>query len=96
MLKFCLYAILIILGIVFSVENHTEINLTFFPLPYALSIPIFLFAIVVFLTGAFLGWSVARLKGIKYIRHGKAASKRVHALENELSAIRSEKLIKQR
>jgi uncharacterized integral membrane protein len=88
------YLVLIVLGVVFSVGNHASIELTLFPLPYSLSFPVFLFAILVFLLGMTFGWAFARFKFFKIIRHHKKDLARIHALENELTAIRSERLIK--
>jgi uncharacterized integral membrane protein len=82
------------LGVEFSVANHASIELTLFPLPYSLSIPVFLFAILIFVLGMLLGWAMARFKFFKILRHHKKDLSRIHALENEIVAVRSERLIK--
>ncbi len=93
-LKFCFYAALVALAVTFAVSNRTHIDLIFFPLPYVVSMPIFLFAIVVFTLGILLGWSVARVAGMKRGREHRQVSKRVAALENEIGALRSEQMAK--
>lgn len=91
-LSFCFYAILIILGVTFAVSNRSRIDLNFFP--FVLSVPLFLFAIVVFALGSLLGWSIARVGHFGKHRAHKEANKRIAALENELAAHRSEQLLR--
>ncbi len=92
-IKVFLYSVLIMAGITFSVSNRTKIELTLFPLPYAISVPIFLFGITIFLCGLLLGWTILKFKMVRAVRHDKASVARVVALENELSALRSERRI---
>ena len=92
--KIFLYGLLVLIGVVFSVSNRARSELTLFPLPYAVTVPIFLFAIAVLLLGLLLGWALARLKIARTVRHDKATAARVVALENELKALRSEKRIR--
>ena len=92
LIKLCFYVLLILIGVTFAVGNRTRISLTFFPLPYTLELPLFLFSFVVFTAGVLLGWMIARVGGFRKNRAHKEASKRVSALENELGAIRTEQL----
>ena len=95
LIKFVFYMLLILIGVIFAVGNRTKISLTFFPFPYTLELPLFLFSIVIFAAGVLLGWMVTRVGGFKRSRAHKDASRRVVALENELGAIRTEQLIRQ-
>ena len=88
------YIALIVVCVIFSVENRAKVDLSLFPLPYTLSMPLFLFAIFIFLMGMILGWIVTRFEIFKITREHKAANKRVAAMENELKASRAERLIK--
>jgi hypothetical protein len=93
-LKICFYGLIILIGVTFAVSNRGKVDLTFYPMPYALTLPLFLFTIFVFSLGLGLGWLLARLKAGSSRRAHKEASKRVAALENELSTLRTEQMIR--
>jgi len=93
--KTAFYSLLILLGVIFAVGNRGRIDLTFFPLPYTLSMPLFLFAFIVFAAGALLGWMITHVGTVQYRRGHKQSTKRVAALENELGAVRSEQMMQQ-
>jgi uncharacterized membrane protein YciS (DUF1049 family) len=92
--KLCIYAIVILLGVTFAVGNRARVDVSFFPLPYAASVPLFLFAIIIFALGILLGWLIARYGSLKSHLSHKKANNRIAALENELAALRSQQLIK--
>jgi len=92
--KFFLYFTLIVLGVIFAVSNRSRVSLTFFPLPFNVEMPLFLFAIVVLTLGIWLGWMIAHWGGFRYRRARKNADKRVAALENELGGLRARPLVK--
>lgn len=94
LIKFCFITILVLAGVTLAVQNRGSIDLSFYPLPYAITMPLFLFAIIMLVTGVLLGWVVTHYKTFHIRRAHKNAGKRVAALENELTAIRSEQLIK--
>jgi len=94
-LGYTTYAAVILLGVTFAVSNRARVDLTFFPLPYTLSMPVFLLAILLFAAGAFTGWFLAHLGVSKERRQSRQTAKRATALENEIAALRSEKLAKQ-
>jgi uncharacterized integral membrane protein len=93
-IKLCFYGAIILLGVTFAVSNRGKIDLTFYPVPYVLTTPLFLFTIAVFAVGVFIGWSLARLKTGAHKRAHKQTARRVAALENELGSMRAERLIK--
>ncbi len=95
-LKICFYSLLVILGVVFCVSNRAKVELTLFPLPYAISIPVFIFVIFTLLAGMLAGWAIARIKTHHIAKDRKIHMARSHALENELAALHSERLIKQK
>jgi uncharacterized integral membrane protein len=94
LIKFCVAASLVIAGVTLAVQNRGSIDLNFYPLPYVITMPLFLFAIIMLVTGILLGWVVTHFKTFHIRRAHKAAGKRVAALENELTALRSEQLIR--
>lgn len=93
-LTFFFYAIIIFIGVTFAVSNRGRVDLTFFPVPYIASVPVFLFAIVVFALGCFLGWGIAHMGTFKRHLQHRETNKRMAALENELTALRSEQMLR--
>jgi uncharacterized integral membrane protein len=93
-LKLCFYVLLVLIGVTFAVSNRTRIDLTFYPLPYSFSVPLFLFAVIVFILGMVVGGGFAHLAAYRRNKGNRHASKRVTALEDEVTALRSEKLIR--
>jgi uncharacterized integral membrane protein len=88
------YGLIILIGVTFAVCNRERIDLTLYPLPYIFSLPIYLFTIVIFMLGLLLGWMIARVATLKGSFRSKENSKRMHALENELTALRTEQMMK--
>ena len=92
-IRICFYGMVILVGVTFAVSNRGQVDLTFYPVPYILSVPLFLFTILIFVAGLFVGWSIARFNAGGYKRAHKQANKRVAALENELGTLRTERLM---
>lgn len=93
LLRITISAVLIVAGVTFAVSNRTPVELTFFPLPYSLSVPMFVVAIVLFSAGALTAWLICRISGMKERMLHRKTTKRMLALENEIAALRSEKLV---
>ncbi len=91
--RICFYAAVILFGVTFAMSNRAITDLTFYPFPYIISVPLYLFTILLFTTGLFTGWAFGRLAGRRYKRGQKQAQKRIGALENELGILRMEKTI---
>jgi lipopolysaccharide assembly protein A len=91
-IKVIFYALLTILGIVFAVGNREKISVSLFPLPYEISIPLFIFTIIIFIMGILTGWFLTRLKVSKTLYNNKKDKAKIGALENEVAAIKSEQL----
>lgn len=89
------YALLVLLGVTFAVSNRARVDLTFFPLPYSLSVPMFVVAIVLFAAGALTAWLIIRFTMMKERSLHRKTTKRMQALENEIAALRSEQLARQ-
>lgn len=94
-LRYGAYASLVVLGVTFAVSNRASVDLTFFPLPYSLSVPMFIVAIVLFTAGVFTAWLILRFSMMKERMQNRKNLKRMQALENEISALRSEQLARQ-
>jgi len=93
-LKVCIYGAIILAGVTFAVSNRGMVELTFYPLPYVVSMPLFLFFILTFAIGATLGWSIGRVKVGSYRRAHKQAIQRIEALENELGTMRTNQTVR--
>ena len=76
--------------IVFAVANRQLVTLSFFPLPYAVEMPIFLFSMVCFTLGIMMAGLLFSARSIKSRRLYRSEHKRVMALENELAGVKAE------
>lgn len=94
--KFFLYLFLVACGVTFSVSNRAVVKVTLFPLPFEISLPLFLLTIAAIAAGMFIGWTIARIRMFKVVKAAKHAGERAIALQHEVEALRHEKLIKQK
>jgi uncharacterized integral membrane protein len=76
-----------VIFLVFAANNHDAITVGLFPLPYTMTLPKFLFAIVCFTLGVVVGSFMINLKLNKTHRKYKSEHRRVVALQNEISAM---------
>lgn len=81
---------LTVLLLVFAIVNREFIDISLFPLPYAITLPKFLLAIICFGAGLMVGGMLMSLKMGKVKRHYKRETKRASALENEVKSLHSE------
>ena len=86
--KLLLITTITLLLVAFCVANRHVITLSFFPIPYELSLPTYLFTIILFL----LGYAVSSLfASIKRAKQSYALSKKertITALQNEVSGLK--------
>jgi uncharacterized integral membrane protein len=94
-LRLSFYSLLVIAGVVFAASNHARVDLTFWPLPYSLSVPMFMVAIVLFAMGALTAWVILRYATFKERLQHRKTTKRMQALENEIAALRSEQMARE-
>ena len=73
--------------ILFAVINRDFIDISLFPLPYTITLPKFLLAIICFAGGLLVGGLMMSLKMGRIRRSYKQDSKRASALENEVKAL---------
>ena len=90
-LRFLLFLIVAVAFSAFAVVNRSAVEVSLFPLPYSLEMPVFLltifsFALGVVIAGVLLGARAARSRRLY---HGER--KRVMALQNELEGVKAEK-----
>lgn len=87
---FCVIVVTV-LFLTFAVSNREVVNISLFPLPYAADLPVFLLSIICFALGVIIGGIIMSFKFSKSWRQARSEHKRVEALENQISAMRSER-----
>lgn len=92
-LKVCFYGAVILAGVTFAISNRGKVDLTFYPVPFAITMPLFLFTILVFSLGVLWGWLIGKFNSVGHKWAHKKAARRVATLEGELDALRSEQII---
>lgn len=92
--RYAFYAALLILGVSFALSNRQPVALSLYPFPYALSVPLFLFTIVILALGVFLGWVTGAMVRIRHAHAHRRETRKLHALEDEVTALRTEQAMK--
>jgi len=89
---FKIILISLILGplLLLAVQNSQPVTLTMHPLPYEARLPLFLFAVMAFLSGILCCGIVLSLKQLGLRREAARLKRRTEALENELAGIKHE------
>jgi uncharacterized integral membrane protein len=82
--------ILTLLFIVFAVANRDVLELSFFPIPYAVEMPKFLFALLCFSLGLLVGATALTMRSAGQKHQLRRELRRAKAMENELKALRME------
>lgn len=92
-MKFIKFTLLILLSIAFillCVANRNLVTLSFYPAPYSLEIPLFIFALCCVAAGALVTGFVMNVKMLdNYIEH-KKTKLRMRTIENENRSLRNE------
>lgn len=78
-----------LLIVVFAVANRHEVRLEFWPLPWALDLPVYLVVLGVLAKGLVLGSVVTWLSGHKTRRRAREQRRRAESLERQLRAAES-------
>jgi putative membrane protein len=89
--KYSFFLIFTVAFVLFAVANRAPVELSFFPLPYMVAMPLFLFTMLCIASGVVLAGIALGLRTSKARGQYKAEHKRVMALENELEGMRAEK-----
>jgi uncharacterized integral membrane protein len=76
--------------ITLCVVNRDAMTLSFFPLPYEITLPKFLFALLLFALGLLFGITRNSLKLLGARRKATREHRRTAALEEEIAALRTE------
>jgi lipopolysaccharide assembly protein A len=87
MMRYLYWGVTILFAIVvacFAVSNRTPIDLEFWPLPLALSVPIYLVVLVVLLLGLLVGWLAGWVGSWSVRRERRRHAKRIAELERDL------------
>lgn len=92
MMRYLYWGLTILFAIVvacFAVSNRTPVDLEFWPLPLALSVPIYLIVLVVLLLGLLVGWLVGWVGSWAVRRERRRHAKRIEELERDLGRLHS-------
>jgi uncharacterized integral membrane protein len=92
MMRYLYWGLTILFAIVvacFAVSNRTPVDLEFWPLPLALSAPIYLIVLVVLVLGLLVGWLVGWVGGWAVRGERRRQAKRIAALERDLGRLQS-------
>lgn len=84
------YFAIAVLVILLSVANRDNLVLSFFPLPYEVEMPKFLLILVIFALGLLSGMMSLWFSNRTQRRQSRENTRRVAALENQISAMRVE------
>ena len=79
-----LTALVAILVACFAVSNRIPVDLEFWPLPLALSAPLYLVVLVVLLLGLIVGWLVGWAGSLPVRRERRRHARRIAQLERDL------------
>ena len=90
-LKFIFLAVISIFLVVFCAENNSFVAVSFFPSPYIVELPLFVFALVCIAIGVVFGGFSAGRKLRKLKRELRKKTQREQALENEIKSLRMER-----
>lgn len=82
--------------IAFAVSNRDRTALDFFPFPYVIEMPKYLLVLVLFFGGVLIGMVFLGGKSLRVSRSIRKERDRIAALENELTALRTEKQARER
>ena len=92
MMRYLYWGLTILFAIViacFAVSNRAPVDLAFWPLPLALSVPIYLVVLVMLLLGLLIGWLVGWVGSWAVRRERRRHAKRIEELERDLGRLRS-------
>jgi len=79
-----------VIGAVFAVNNSGEVALSLDPLPYTISLPLYMAVLLAALAGFFLGSVLVWLAQGKWRRLARRNARQVNTLERDLSVQREE------
>lgn len=60
-----LFLFLCVLVVLFSISNQEKISVFFWPIPFEITLPIFLLASLFFIVGFFCGWVYSSIRALK-------------------------------
>jgi uncharacterized integral membrane protein len=82
--------VLVTVILTLCVVNRDAVTLRFYPLPYEITLPKFLFALTLFAGGVLTGALLNAGRVFHAKRHQRYESRRVAALEEEIAGLRTE------
>lgn len=86
-LKAVAITVITVIFLVFAANNHDMMTVGLFPMPFTVTLPKFLYAIVCFGLGIVVGGFSISMKLTKTRRQYKSEHRRVMALQNEIKSM---------
>lgn len=71
----------------FAVSNRTAVDLEFWPLPLALSVPVYLIVLTVLVLGVLIGWFAGWAGSWRVRRERRRHARRIEELERDLGRL---------
>ena len=84
-----LFSVILIL---LAVANRHDVTLSSYPLPYEITLPVYLFVLVFFLAGFAMATLTKSLFALKKGHDIRKQKQQIEALRNEVEGLRSERL----
>ena len=88
-LRLLFYAVTLALLVTIATANHDETTLSFFPLPYDITLPKYLLCILIFLIGMVFGSLVYASEILRANHAARKERKHIAALERELAELKT-------
>lgn len=84
-----LFLLFILVGVLIAVSNPQTVQLTLWPLPHVVVLPVYLLVILLLMTGVLTGLSIGWWAGRHHRRRARAAGGEAARLERELVRLRN-------
>ena len=76
--------------VAFAVTNRAPVEVSFYPAPYTMQLPLFVLSMLIFALGLVFGGIQSTMSGFKRKRELRMERKRIAALENEVATLKTE------
>ena len=83
-----LFLLFVLMGVLIAVSNAQPVQLTLWPLPYAVAIPVYLLVVVLLLLGVLAGLGLGWWAGRHHRRRARERGAEVDRLEREAARLR--------
>lgn len=75
---------------IFTVSNRGDVLVSLFPLPFEVSLPLYLFFLIALAVGYLVAMLSYSFSNLRYRREAKKEHRKVEALEQEIATLRAQ------